>query len=67
MLLAYLIEKKLIEGSMTHVKVQKVKDKNDWMWWYNTDAKKKNKVEFEFVPSPGNHVFKFEGVSMWVD
>lgn len=67
-LMDFLVEKKYIEASMTHVKVQKKKGKHDWMWWYNTDAKRSKKsIEFEFVPSPGNHVFKYKGVSMWVD
>lgn len=66
-LMAYLIEKGFIEGSMTHVRVQKKNDKHDWLWWYNTDAKKSKKsIEYELVPSPGNHIFKYQGARVWV-
>lgn len=59
----FLTEKGFLQGSMSQMKAQLKKKK--WVWWWLQSKEENKKPDIEFLPGPGNHIFKFKGRTLW--
>lgn len=39
--------------------------KKKWVWWWLQSKEENKKPDIEFLPGPGNHIFKFKGRTLW--
>ena len=61
--LEYLTLKGFLQQSMTQMKCQIQKKK--WTWWWNRSKEDTAKPKVEYLPGPGNHIFKYKGKTLW--
>eukprot|EP00347_Sterkiella_histriomuscorum_P005490 403356416 len=64
---SYLTHAGYLKGSMTELKVQPKKKKNAHWWDYEEFEKSKTeKMQVEYLPGPGSHIFEYKGKQLWI-
>ena len=41
--------------------------KKGYTWWWMRASEENKKPEVEYLPGPGNHIFKYHGKTMWAN
>jgi predicted helicase len=64
---SYLTHAGYLQGSMTDLKVAP-KKKKDAHWWDHEEFMKQGqeKMQVEYLPGPGDHIFTYKGKQMWI-
>jgi hypothetical protein len=63
MTLDFLTAKGYLKGSLTQLKCQM--KKKGFTWWWTSAKEENKKPEVEYLPGPGNHIFTYQGKTMW--